>query len=543
MRKIHLSLLFTLFSSSLLAYTDPVSGVKYETNSDGTAKVASNNYGRNLKTANVVVLSDFSEGGKNYTVTELSTNAFGNSAYAIAGGGDYSIRSVQIPETVTIIGSCAFAYCYNLTSVNLPSNLTKLGSGAFAHCENLSSEINIPASVSIIERTSFSFCEKITSVNISEGIKEIGDEAFRNTGIKKISIPNSVDKVGSSAFYGCGNLQEVTLPTGLKTITGALFQNSGLLSISIPSGVTEIQQYAFYGCQSLTSIQMPKDLTKIGNFAFYNCKSLTDLFIPKGVESIGNWIVDGCESLKSISVEDGNLKYDSRENCNAIIETASNTLKTGCMATQIPSTVESIGEYAFSRCISLDKIVIPGNVRSIADNAFQACENLITIKMEEGVEHIGGLSFENCKNLKTLILPSTISKIGYGAFSHCKLESVTSYIKEPFELYQGTFITKWTETIYDNGSIGYSNSYDVDATLYVPAGSKNTYEVTNGWNLFKKIVELDGETAIRNVSNHIENTSEFFSLSGMKRKQNQKGIFIRRGKKSVIRNHEEQIPD
>lgn len=326
------------------------------------------------------------------------------------------------------------------------------------------------------------------------------------------------------------------MPTGLKVLEGGIFQNSGLLNINIPNSVTEIQPYAFYGCHLLTSIEMPKNLTKIGNFAFNGCESLTKLIIPKGVEYIGDWILDGCKSLISIKVDDGNTKYDSRDECNAIIETASNTLKVGCMATLIPATVESIGQYAFSRCIGLGEVVIPGNIRSIAEYAFQFCENLLKVKIEEGVEKIGDYSFENCNNLNTLVLPSTTLQIGYAPFSYCKLESVTSYIKEPFELSPGTFITTWTRQELEDGSIHEGITYDVDATLYVPVGTKGLYETTMGWNLFKRIEELSGESGINSIiQGHDSVDNTYYSLGGVRINKPLKGLYIKKGRKTFIK--------
>ena len=128
--------------------------------------------------------------------------------------------------------------------------------------------------------------------------------------------------------------------------------------------------------------------------------------------------------------------------------------------------------------------------------------------------------------MNTLILPSSISQIGYGAFEHCKLESVTSYIKEPFELYKGTFITTWTEEIFDNGSISYSESNDIDATLYVPTGTREKYLATEGWNLFKNIVEFN-PAGIENIE-AIEGTAIIYNIKGHKLDKIQKGMNILR---------------
>ena len=123
--------------------------------------------------------------------------------------------------------------------------------------------------------------------------------------------------------------------------------------------VTGIGEAAFFACHNLTSVTIPSSVTYIGDEAFYNCSGLTSVTIPNGVTSIGNKAFGLCSGLTSINVDTGNTKYDSRNGCNAIIETATNTLIAGCQNTIIPNSVTSIGDYAFVLCSSLTSITIP----------------------------------------------------------------------------------------------------------------------------------------------------------------------------------------
>ena len=144
------------------------------------------------------------------------------------------------------------------------------------------------------------------------------------------------------------------------------FRNCTVMTLCvIGNKVTSIGEAAFSGCSSLTSVTIPNSVTRIEAAAFRGCSGLTSVTIPSSVTSIEAAAFEGCSGLTSVTVDNGNSIYDSRENCNAIIETASNTLIAGCMNTTIPSSVTSIGGGAFYGCSGLTSVTIPNSVTSI----------------------------------------------------------------------------------------------------------------------------------------------------------------------------------
>ena len=377
-------------------------------------------------------------------------------------------KNTVIPTGVTSIGKEAFYKCTGLTSITIPESVTSIGNYAFSGCTALTTVFMEPTTPPTLGNDVFDDCDALANIYVPAGTTE----TYKTTGnwatykdiiqtggtcgtnvywsynstsntltifgtgdmtndfegnnwenylndITTVNISNGVTSIGDYAFSFCTGLTSIEIPASVKTIGNYAFQGCwGLTSIEIPASVTTIGNAAFNTCIYLTSINIPANVTTIGNEAFGNCTGLTSITIPASVTSIGYWAFINCIGLESISVASDNTIYDSRDNCNAIIEKATNTLIAGCKNTMIPNTVTSIGDYAFYSCEELKEITIPASVTRIANHAFEFCTSLTTVFMQPTTPPtLGNLIFDNCDDLANIYVPAGTSGVYKAAWA------------------------------------------------------------------------------------------------------------------------------
>ena len=262
-----------------------------------------------------------------------------------------------------------------------------------------------------IPREAFGGFTELSKVTLLNNIKNIGIYTFKNcSSLKSVTIPEGVLSIGGGAFEGCSSLTKITIPTNVKEIDKYTFYGcSALQEVSIPAGVTRIEKAAFTGCSSLADISLPNNLKSIGEYAFQDCTSLKSVTIPEGVTEMKGGVFLRCPMMMHITVDKNNQIYDSRNGCNAVIETATGTIVAACNATVIPNNVTKIGESAFAS-LAFKEIILPDGVTEIGRWAFWGCASLTNITIPDTVKSIGAAALKKCTSLASITFKGTMKQ-------------------------------------------------------------------------------------------------------------------------------------
>ena len=430
---------------------------------------------------------------------QLATVSLSEGLKEIGGSafkGCNAIEVLTIPSTVSSIADNAFANCSQLKRVEGLNFSSSLGRALFANCKNLTGIDFSKASGKF--GNAFAACPALTEVTLPEGVTEIGNEAFEGCGnLKSISLPSSLEAIGSYAFRYCKALEEITLPDSLKYIYSKVFEDctklksvkrlnlsaccgesifmgcdsletldscyatgkigpsvngagvfsywGGLKHLELPEGVTAIERGTYANCYNLKSIVFPSSLKSIGQNVFAECKSLEQVHIPATVESIGTDVFSYCTALKN-------------------------------------ATVPKLTSNMFVGCKSLTGVTITSSYKMIPSGVFGGCSSLSEIDIPYGVVSIGNGAFWEA-GIRAITFPETMKVIGSSAFTYCNVSEIISYIRVPFPIDDSCF----------------SPNTKYQGTLYVPAGTRQLYEATSGWD-FHNIVEMEQQQGIDGIA-------------------------------------------
>lgn len=329
----------------------------------------------------------------------------------IAGGafwGCQSLTEVIIPDSVTKIDYSAFWQCTSLASITIPDSVVEFGAGILYGCSALA-KVVLPNTMTTIEDDFFRGCSSLTSIEIPATVTWIRNRAFRCSGLTGIVIPASVTSIETDAFSQCPSLTRIEVAAG----------NSKYDSRNACNAIIDTEKNCLeVGCAGTV---IPDSVTKIGANAFNGCTSLDTIVIPASVTDMKGYAFEGCTGLTSIVVAAGNEKYDSRNSCNAIIETETNTLILACQNTVIPDSVKTIGYLSFST--SAKSVIIPETITGIEHCAFKDCKGLESITIPSSVSVIPDSAFEGCTDLTSINIPDSVTEIGDYAFVICIYEA------------------------------------------------------------------------------------------------------------------------
>ena len=409
------------------------------------------------------------------------------------------LRSISIPNSVTSIGGGVFSGCEKLESVVLSNKMSRIEGWMFYNCKSLTSLsgfssveyvapdaglnsipwfASLPDGENYIGRVLFKYkgtMPENTTIKVKDGCTQIASGAFSNQyGLVAITIPSSLVTLESNPFFGCHSLRNITVSADnpifdsrdncnavIKTKENELV--IGCVGTTIPNTVKSIGSYAFAGNASLQEINIPDNIDSIADYAYNDAYNVKEITIGKGLRILGHLPFEYCSRVRRISVSKSNPYFDSRDNCNAIIETATDRLRLGCSNTIIPNTVKIIGVSAFADNNNIASITIPNSVTAIEAGAFWHMSNLRSITIGKNVKNIG----------KNLFIDNN------------KLTLIRSLIDFPTDIDKDVF----------RKGYGQEDSIYNHITLYIPKGSKANYQSAEGWKNFKHIVEIGDDEA------------------------------------------------
>ena len=449
------------------------------------------------------------------------------------------IPSVEIAGNITSLGEGAFKGCSSLTQVSVNSNAVI--SKAYSATNNFATIFGL----------------QVSAYTLGDAITAIGDYAFYGNNISSLTIPSSVTHIGKSAFQGCSAISTVTIPDAVTTIENKTFQGcTSLSSITMPDAITAIKDSAFLNCNSLVISSLPTSLTSLGSSAFSGCSSISSIAFPATLKAIGENAFANCIGIARMDIDDLAiwLGIDFANSLSNPLYYARNLYLNNELVSElaIPNRITELKNWTFNNCSSITSVVIPNTVRAVSPTAFSGCGNIASVEWHsknvtdytslnsapfyasrkkvtefvfgEEVEHvpaylcdgmsgitslafpsylksIGDYAFKDLTKIKQINVPNEVTAIGAHAFDSCilvtsiylgyQMAEVGDYaFKGCIRVNDITSMNTTTPVVYENTL----SSISEHAYLYIPAGSKRTYQLDPYWSRFD-LQEIASEEA------------------------------------------------
>ena len=354
--------------------------------------------------------------------------------------GSMSLRNIEIPVTVEIIGKGAFQNCGSSSSL-LTITFAEGGDAALVISDHAFegahfSEIVLPARLVVLGDYAFSGVSALRDVTFAEGsrLTTIGSYIFQSTAIREFALPANVVTMGSYNFYSCTSLSSFSFNESIKTIGNGNLERTAIKEIYIPASLTSMGVNSFANCSSLATVTFAPDtrLTTIPAGTFANT-ALKEIRIPAVIKSLGGKIIleedeevdtseptsygvfEGCSSLTRVEFENGTA-------CSILGAAAFS----GCYSIksfEIPGSVVELGESLFESCTGLTSMIIPHTVTKLGPSAFSGCRNLSDVQLLTRTTELPESLFSGCSALANITIPTNVSHIGAGCFSGTSIAS------------------------------------------------------------------------------------------------------------------------
>lgn len=469
-------------------------------------------------------ISDFA-----FTASKIETLDIPSSVTSIGSAAFSSCKnlvSVSGGENVSYIGSMAFLNCSSLVSIDLSDKLEGLYMGTFKDCKSLTS-ITIPGNVAVYGLSDFVFsgCEKLKTVTLMYGVVSIDGEVFKDcTALETITLPDTLTNIYSDAFKNCTALTKVfyygteedwnkiSISAGNDALTNATrsyiaekhtsgscganltwtLNDAGVLTIQGTGRMTDYSQ-ASWNTDDVQKVIVKDGVTSIGAFAFYNCSNLTEVQLPSSLLEIGDSAFANCHNLTNVQLPANLTTLGSRAFWN----------DNGLLSINLPDALVSIGARAFEYCSALQgSLTLPQGIVDVPPYLFRNCDNLESVQLASGTKSIGDYAFDLCSGLTAIKIPDSVTQIGDYAFDWCyNLKDVTlskNLVSIGKSAFSGTAITSMDlpDSVTSIGTFAFKQT-NLTGTFTIPSGvteiSTGLFE--NCHNL-KEVVMPSGITEI-----------------------------------------------